>query len=77
MSSIPVLSSGEMTGAKLQNIAENSVPARLANRTIDQRRAIRPRLRSEGLAMTGSTTVIVFSVNNCWRESTTITKPTL
>jgi hypothetical protein len=34
------------------------------------------RLLSVGAAMTGNTTVMVFSVKSCWRESTTITKPT-
>ena len=32
-----------------------------------------PQLR---VANTGSTTVIVLSVNNCWRPSTTIKNPT-
>ena len=40
-------------------------------------RVMRQTLDHLSSAKTGNTTVIVLSVNNCWRPRTTIKKPTL
>ncbi|MNL67005.1 hypothetical protein D3C87_1915530 [compost metagenome] len=45
--------------------ATSIVPHRLPTSTTDHRRSNRPKLFNEGLVMTGSTAVRVFSVNNC------------
>jgi hypothetical protein len=68
--------SPEMAGVKLQKSAASSVPTRLATSTIDQTRPSLPKCAGVGLAMTGSTMVMVFSVKSCWRPSTTMRNPT-
>ncbi len=73
---MPCSRSGGSTGVKVQNSAANSVPARLAASTIAHSRAIRQMLTQEMSLNTGSTTVMVLSVNSCWFPSTTIRKPT-
>ena len=45
--------------------AAKSEPVMFAAKTIPQRRAVREKRSRVGLARTGSTTLIVFSVNNC------------
>jgi UvrD-like helicase family protein len=47
-----------------------------AANTMPQSRPSRPRLARLNCLITGNTTVIVFSVKSCWRERTTIRKPT-
>ena len=76
VSSIPLVSSGVSTGVNVQNSAANSVPAKFASSTIPHMRASFHRLPGVNAAMTGNTAVIVVSVNSCWRDSTTMTKPT-
>ena len=73
--SMPSRSSGAITGVKVQNREANSVPAMLARNTIVHMRARPRRFFPLKSAITGSTTVTVFSVNSCWRDSTTMTKP--
>jgi hypothetical protein len=60
----------------VQNTAAANVPATLARRTIAHMRHSRSTFAAVSSAITGSTTVMVFSVNSCWRASTTMTKPT-
>jgi hypothetical protein len=67
--------SPSMAGVKLQSTAAKAVPARLAASTMAHSRIAQTKRPTVGRAITGSTTVIVLSVNNCWRASTTITKP--
>src|SRR5205085_2294815 len=73
ISSIASRNSGVSTGVKLQNKAANKVPVRFAASTIDHIRNSPRRLAQVNSAATGNTTV-VFSVNNCWRASTTIAR---
>ena len=72
-SKMPAGSAGEYR----QNSAANSVPMRLAASTIAHSRAMREMLLKLRSASTGSTTVMVLSVNNCWRAMTIIRNPTL
>ena len=75
MSSIASRSSGVITGVNVQKSAATSVPARLASKHDRPHARRAPEFCAFGSAITGSTTVIVFSVKSCWRASTTMTKP--
>ena len=74
-SSIACLRLSSRTGVNEQKSAASSVPAKLAARTRPHIRAISQRFRREKSASKGRTTVIVVSVNNCWRARITMRNP--
>ena len=65
MACIPCSKSAGSTGVKVQKIAATSVPVKFATSTIAHSRPMRPRFFQVRSLNTGSTTVIVLSVNNC------------
>ena len=68
--------SGKMPAGVI-SAANTAAPPRLAASTIAHSRSTATNVARSRRVSSGSTAVSVLSVNNCWRPSTTIRKPTL